>query len=175
MKNVFLIIVLASLSSFATNTFSLSSSPVDTLDSNYVFILTMAKFDGYNTIYQRDTVLIDIWYTPDQPANESIYGRRKFSSLMLYHGEPESGIGVVTFACYYGEDHRDRTTCNYTGEPMQFWPFARVVSVVLPTKNKFVQHYFVSRGTIDPLGRKIKSRASALIRGTKQMCSIKLF
>jgi hypothetical protein len=58
---------------------------------------------------------------------------------------------------------------------MQFWPFARVVSVVLPTKNKFVQHYFVSRGTIDPLGRKIKSRASALIRGTKQMCSIKLF
>lgn len=157
MKNVLLIIILVALSSFATNTFSVSSSPVDTLDSNYVFILTVSKFDGYNTTYQRDTVLIDIWYTPDKPANESLYGRRKFSSLNLHHGEPESGIGVVTFECFYGDDRQDRTICDYSGQPMQFWPFARA-SVANRSRAVVVNRTEKKKAFVDPLGRAYRGR-----------------
>jgi len=165
MKNLILALLVFSLSSSAQSPVLRNYFCVDTLDSVYLYKIIKTKGTVWSGVTETSIVCIPKVY----PGVSSVVQHRALFNI----GGISQGQDSVWLEALYGREYFDKISIDFSGK-MTLMPYIQM-SGILQIKNNLSRSAFVSRGTIDPLGRKIKSRASALIRGTKQMCSIKLF
>jgi hypothetical protein len=162
MRNILLPILISFSLSSAGVTFDFS--PVDTLDSSYIYNVVRTTADGYTAKIDTEKAYIKIYYSPGNPFFNSIYGSRKLSTISLRMMDPLTSFTGVRLYCNYGEGNVDLVICDYSGSPIKYQPYRSSEAITNPNA---VGHRNIASpslvGICDPLGRRLRTAEGVYI------------